>query len=191
MKAVSKTAYYCCGIRMQDAESSNPLIGDKYAKLLLGQEGMEYWQEFKDFERPNASNLARHYIIDNHVKELLKDHPDSTVILIGAGLTAVLTGSLQAIGSEIDESAVIEYKNQKLPVEECGDKLERIATDFEKETLRDKLAPYAQRQNVIIIIEGVLMYLSAAQKNNLLNTLTTLFPKNILFCDLMTRTFFQ
>lgn len=32
MKAVSKTAYYCGGVRMQDAESAKPLIGDHYAK---------------------------------------------------------------------------------------------------------------------------------------------------------------
>jgi O-methyltransferase involved in polyketide biosynthesis len=38
MKAVSKTACYCCGVRMQDAESAHPLIGDKFAKKLLGEE---------------------------------------------------------------------------------------------------------------------------------------------------------
>lgn len=191
MKPVSKTAYYCSGIRMQDAESSHPIIGDKYAKLLLGEEGMEYWKEFKDFERPNASNLARHYIIDDYVRELLKHHPHSTVIIIGAGFDSRAYRFTSGNWIEIDEPAIIENKNQKLPVEECRNKLERIAIDFEKEKLSDKLAPYAQRQNVIIIIEGVLMYLGVAQKNELLKTLTTLFPKHILFCDLMTKKFFN
>jgi len=31
MKPISKTAFYCCGVRMQDAESSNPICGDVYA----------------------------------------------------------------------------------------------------------------------------------------------------------------
>jgi methyltransferase (TIGR00027 family) len=191
MKPVSKTAYYCCGIRMQDAESEKPLIGDKYAKLLLGKEGVDYWQEFKEFEKPNASNLARHYIIDNHVKKLLQDHPGSTIIIIGAGFDSRAYRFTSGKWIEIDEPAIIEYKNQKLPVEECSNKLERIAIDFEKEKLRDKLAPYAQQPNVIIIIEGVLLYLNASQKNELLQTLTTLFPKHILFCDLMTKKFFN
>jgi O-methyltransferase involved in polyketide biosynthesis len=39
MKAVSKTAYYCCGVRMQDAESNHPVIGDYYAKRLMNEEG--------------------------------------------------------------------------------------------------------------------------------------------------------
>src|SRR6185436_9292312 len=86
MKAVSKTAWYCCGVRLQDAESPHPVIGDQYAKRLLGEEGMRYWQEFKKFDKPNASNIARHYIIDNHLKQSLHHHPDSTVILVGAGL---------------------------------------------------------------------------------------------------------
>ena len=58
MKAVSKTAYYCCGVRMQDAESNHPVIGDHYAKRLMNEEGLQYWQEFKEFKMPNASNTA-------------------------------------------------------------------------------------------------------------------------------------
>ncbi|HEY6974855.1 MAG TPA: class I SAM-dependent methyltransferase [Chitinophagaceae bacterium] len=86
MKPVSKTAYYCCGVRMQDAASAKPLIGDNYAKLLLGKEGMDYWSEFKDLRYPNASNAVRHFLIDNYVKEALLTQPGSTVVLIGAGL---------------------------------------------------------------------------------------------------------
>jgi len=86
MKPVSKTAFYCCGVRMQDAESARPVIGDNYAKRLMSEEGLQYWEEFKEFKMPNASNTARAYIIDNYLRELLSARPDSTVILIGAGL---------------------------------------------------------------------------------------------------------
>ncbi len=89
MKAVSKTAFYCCGVRMQDAESTHPVLGDYYAKRLMSEEGLQYWQEFKEFKMPNASNTARHYIIDNYLKELLSAHRGATVILIGAGLDSI------------------------------------------------------------------------------------------------------
>jgi methyltransferase (TIGR00027 family) len=191
MKAVSKTAYYCCGVRMHDAESAHPLIGDNYAKRLMGEEGLQYWEEFKEYKMPNASNTVRHFIIDNFVKDLLSAHPASTVILIGAGLDSRAYRFKSGSWIEIDEPAVIEYKNDKLPVSECQNKLERISINFETEKLADKLSPYSNRENVIIIIEGVLMYLNMQQREALLTTITTLFPKHIVFCDLMSKKFFE
>src|SRR6185436_124907 len=117
MKPVSKTAYYCCGVRMLDAESPQPLIGDNYAKLLLGKEGREYWEEFKQFKAPNASNTVRHYIIDNHVKKILSQEPGATVILIGAGLDSRAFRLPAGNWIEIDEPAIIDYKNAILPAE--------------------------------------------------------------------------
>jgi len=35
------------------------------------------------------------------------------------------------------------------------------------------------------------MYLSMAQRETLLTTVTTLFPRHIVFCDLMSRKFFE
>ena len=191
MKAVSKTAYYCCGVRMQDAESIHPVIGDNYARRLMGDEGLQYWQEFKEFKMPNASNTARHHIIDNYLKELLSAHQGSTVILIGAGLDSRAYRFKGATWIEIDEPAVIEYKNGKLPVSECLNPLERISINFETEKLSDKLTPYGNREHVIIIIEGVLMYLSMAQREALLSAITTVFPRHIVFCDIMSKSFFN
>jgi len=191
MKPVSKTAYYCCGVRMQDAESAHPLIGDKYAKTLLGKEGAAYWEEFRQFTIPNAGNTARHYLIDSWVKKELTDHPDATIILIGAGLDSRAYRFNGGRWIEIDEPAIISYKNNILPLSECNNELQRIPIEFEKENLADKLQLYTNRSFVIFIIEGVLMYLSNEQKNQLLSVVTKFFPKHILFCDLMSRRFFE
>jgi len=191
MKAVSKTAYYCCGVRMQDAESAHPVIGDNYAKRLMSEEGLQYWQEFKEFKMANAGNTARPYIIDGYLTELLDADPGSTVILIGAGLDSRAYRFKNGKWVEIDEPAVIEYKTEKLPISECPNTLERIPINFETERLADKLSSYCNRENVIFIIEGVLMYLTMAQREVLLTTITTLFPKHILFCDLMSKKFFE
>lgn len=189
MKAVSKTAYYCGGVRMQDAESAKPLIGDQYAKRLLGEEGIAYWEEFKQFVWPNASNTTRHYLIDSFVKKELADHPDATIILIGAGFDSRAYRLNGGKWIEIDEQAIIEYKNNKLPVSECKNPLTRIPIDFEKEKLADKLKPYADSSYVVFIIEGVLMYLKDEQREELLSTLISLFSKHVLFCDLMNKKF--
>ena len=191
MKAVSKTAYYCAGVRMWDAESAKPLLGDKYAKRLLGEEGAAYWQDFKQFKRPNASNTARAYFIDSFIKEELNGHPDATIILIGAGLDSRAYRINGGKWIEIDEPAIIDYKNKVLPVSECGNSLERIPIDFEKEKLADKLQAYTSHPFIIFIVEGVFMYLTNKQKKELLFTLTNLFPKHVLFCDLMSKKFFD
>jgi methyltransferase (TIGR00027 family) len=191
MKPVSKTAYYCGGVRMQDAESPHPLIGDQYAKRLMGEEGIAYWEEFKQLKWPNASNTVRHYLIDSLVKKELSDHPDTTIILVGAGFDSRAYRLKGGSWIEIDEPAIIEYKNEILPVSECANPLERISIEFEKQKLADKLRPYTNRPHVIFIIEGVFMYLTNEQKNELLSTLTTLFPQHTLFCDLMTRRFYK
>ena len=176
---------------MQDAASSHPVIGDQYAKRLMGEEGLRYWEDFKEFKMPNASNTARHYIIDCYLKELLAAHPGSTVILMGAGLDSRAYRFIGATWIEIDEPAVLEYKNERLPVSECPNALERISINFETEKLSDKLTPYGNREYVIIIIEGVLMYLSMAQREALLSAITTVFPRHIVFCDLMSKRFFN
>ncbi len=92
---------------------------------------------------------------------------------------------------EIDEPAVIEFKNEKLPVAECKNPLERIAINFKTEKLADKLSPYTNRTNLIFIIEGVLMYLSMTQRETLLTTLTILFSDHVVFCDLMSKNFLK
>lgn len=189
MNPVSRTAYYCCGVRMQDAESANPLIGDNYAKGLMGEEGIAYWQDFKAMKAPNASNTVRHYLVDNWVKKELARRHNSTVILIGAGLDSRAFRLQPGNWVEVDEPAIIDYKNALLPEDTCPNKLERIPISFATEKLADKLAPYSGQENIIIIIEGVLMYLNAAAKDELVNTLIRLFPKHLLFCDLMKKSF--
>ena len=59
MKPISQTAFYCCGVRMQDAESNKPICGDVYAKVFMSEEGLRILEKFKDEVNPNASNVAR------------------------------------------------------------------------------------------------------------------------------------
>jgi methyltransferase (TIGR00027 family) len=191
MKPVSKTAFYCCGVRMQDAESAKPLIGDNYAKRLLGAEGAAYWNIFKKLKYPNASNVARHHTIDCQLKDMLALNPDATIIIIGCGLDSRPYRFDTGHWIELDEPAIIKYKDEVLPVEECKNKLQRIAIDFQQEKLSDKLAPFQHHNRVVIVIEGVLMYLSHTQKIQMIHALTSTFRKHTLLCDLMRKNFFK
>ena len=59
MKPVSKTAYYCCGVRALDAAAARPVCGDEYADRFMTPEAWGLFEPFRGFVGPNASNVAR------------------------------------------------------------------------------------------------------------------------------------
>lgn len=191
MKPISTTAFYCCGVRMRDAEGSDPVCGDTYAKAFMNEEGLRILEAFKDETSPNASNVARHRIIDDLLRRELASDPDLCVVIIGAGFDSRAYRLKGGLWVELDEPQVIAYKDERLPAQDCPNELRRVAIDFSADSLEEKLAPFAGRVPVAVVIEGVFMYLEEAAIGRLLQTLRRLFPRHKLICDLMTREFFD
>ena len=190
MKPISKTAFYCCGVRMQDAASANPVCDDTYAKVFMNDDGLAILDAFKDETRPNASNVARHRIIDDLLQQEISNQPDLLIVIIGAGFDSRAFRLQGGSWVELDEPQVISYKNERLPAANADNDLQRISIDFASESLEHKLARFSNRSPVVVI-EGVFMYLGQEAIDDLLKTLGRLFPKHKLICDLMTRQFFQ
>ena len=191
MKPVSDTAFYCWGVRMVDAASARPVLGDFYAERFMQGRGLEVFEQFRRFDRPNASNVARARLIDDLVREELTSDPDRLVVTVGAGFD---TRPYRIGGGrwvELDEPAVMALKGERLPVEECPGPLTRIPIDFETESLAEKLAPVAGSEGAIVVVEGVLMYLTDEQRRDTLSALVGALPGHVLFCDLMTKRFFD
>ena len=192
MKPISKTAFYCCGVRMQDAERENPVCGDIYAKAFMNEDGLRILEKFKDETRPNSSNVARHRIVDDLLRQELAAHSDLRVVIIGAGFDSRAYRLKGGTWIELDEPQVIAYKNERLPVSDCPNELHRVAIDFATDSLEDKLAPFVDRGGpVVVVVEGVFMYLEQQAIEQLLKTLRRLFPQHKLICDLMKRKFFE
>ena len=189
MKPISKTAFYCCGVRMQDAEGDNPICGDTYAKVFMNEQGLQILDTFKDETRPNASNVARHRLIDDLLRQELLANPNLTIVIIGAGFDTRAFRLKGGTWIELDEPQVITYKNERLPAANSENELQRISIDFATESLEQKLATFSGRSPVTVVIEGVLMYLERATIDKLLETLHRLFPRHKVICDLMTREF--
>ena len=130
MKPISKTAFYCCGIRMQDAERAKPVCGDVYAKVFMNEDGLKILDTFKDEAGPNTSNIARHRIIDDLLRVELAAHRDLTVVIIGAGFDSRAYRLKGGAWVELDEPQVIAYKNERLPESKCQNELHRNSIDF-------------------------------------------------------------
>lgn len=188
---VSRTAYYCCGVRMLDAQANHPVLNDVYAVRFMDEEGLKTFEGFKKFKGPNASNTARHRIIDDVVREFIRKHDEPIIVIVGAGFESRAYRLKGGSWIELDEPHVIDYKNEKLPVSECTNPLKRIPIRFGEESLYDKLHPYSSYKSIIVVVEGVLMYLNEKSIDDLLDTLSKLFPQHEIVCDLMTKKFFE
>jgi methyltransferase (TIGR00027 family) len=189
MTPVSKTAYYCCGVRMMDAESANPVCNDTYARLFMDEEGLRMFDAFRNEEKPNASNVTRHRIVDDILRDELTRSPDLTIVIVGCGFDSRAFRIKGGTWIELDEPAIIAYKNEKLDSSSCPNELHRIRINFAAESLDSKLPRTSNR--VVVVIEGVFMYLTENITNQLLQTLRRVFPSHILLCDLMSQRFFE
>ena len=172
---------------MLDAEHPRSLCHDIFAKRFMDERGMQIFAPFRTETLPNISNTVRCHIIDEAIRSQLITHPDSLIITVGAGFDTRPYRITVGEWVEIDEPQIIIYKNTKLPIAECPNKLTRISIDFFNEKLIEKLAAYRAHQHIIIVIEGVFMYLENPAIESTIKQLKTLFPKHILLCDLMTK----
>jgi methyltransferase (TIGR00027 family) len=188
---ISRTAYYTLGVRAWDATRPKPACGDTYARYFMNEEAQKIWEEFKTFSYPNISNASRHAIIDNYLRDGLKEIPDDTILIVGAGFDtrAFRIGGGRWI--EVDESPIISYKESTLPSSKAPNPLTRVPIDFSGESLREKLTPFTTTKRTHIVVEGVLMYLQHKDRKKLMQTLQESFPKHIVYCDLMRKSFFD
>lgn len=188
---ISNTAFYCCGIRMEDAMRKNPVCNDQYARRFMNERGLEIFEPFRSETMSNITNVTRCRIIDDILREEIYNNVNTTIITIGAGFDTRPYRLQGGKWIELDEPQVIDYKNEKLPVSECKNYLERIPINFSRESLIDKLKIADNNEPAIIVIEGVFMYL---EPENILKTIKALqsrFPEHVLLCDLMNKRFFE
>lgn len=190
MEPVSRTAFYCCGIRMADAESPEPVCGDRFARWLMDENGLKVFAPFRRFRNPNGSNVTRHRMIDDLLREALREDAERLVVLVGAGFDTRPYRLGAGRWVELDEPAVMAHKNARLPIAQCPRSLTRIPIEFARQSIDEVLAGSAGTANALVVIEGVIMYLEPAALEATLRSLVRLFPGHRLFCDLMTRRFF-
>ena len=188
---ISRTAYYTLAVRAADAADPKPLLGDTFAARFMNDDARRVWEEFKSFNAPNASNAARHVMIDEHLRRALAADAAATVVIIGAGFD---TRAFRLPGGrwfEFDEAEILTYKEQCLPAASAPNPLVRVPVDFARDSLADKLAVVGSPANVHVVIEGVLMYLAHQQRRALLDTVKSCFPRHTIYVDLMRKSFFE
>lgn len=191
MNPISKTAFFCCGIRADDARSPGSICSDIYAEDFMTGEGRTVYAPFSGNTRRNATNVVRSRIIYDEIARRLKANKNLQIINIGTGFDSRAYRLAGGRWFEFDEAAVIEHKNTILAPEECPNILRRRAVDFSAGELPAALRECDPDAETLIVIEGVFMYLDKTQVHQLLTTLSDSFADHTLICDLMNRVFFR
>ncbi|HQR53454.1 MAG TPA: class I SAM-dependent methyltransferase [Burkholderiales bacterium] len=191
MNPISNTAYYCCGVRMDDAERTPSLCDDHYARRFMDAHGLEVFAPFRTETMPNILNITRCRIVDDLVRRELARERATTVVSIGAGFDTRPYRFSAGRWVELDEPQVIDVKNAKLPAAECPNPLTRLGIRFATDSLATTLAPHAGAAPTLVLIEGVFMYLEPAAIEATLRAVRQVFPRHLLVCDLMNRRFFD
>ena len=189
MKPISNTAFYCCGIRMLDAEGPYPICGDQYAARFMDERGLEIFRRFGGESRPNAGNVARHRYIDDLLRGDLEHDARQQIVLIGCGFDSRAFRLNGGSWYELDEPQLISYKNERLPAEQAPNPLVRVPIDFAADSLREKLSTLPRNVPTVFVIEGVTMYVTAESLRSTLEVIRALFPAARVIADLMSRAF--
>lgn len=187
MKPITNMAFYCCGVRVEDAARKFPLCGDHYAQLFMCDYGVRIYDIFKEEENSNASMLVRHRIIDDLLRARLAPHPNTCIITIGAGFDSRPYRLKGGTWFELDEPQVVQWKEDRLPAADCPNRLQRIPIDFSSDCLEAKLASMPIDGPVVLVVEGVFIYLDEAEICHAIAIFHKLFPEHELICDLVSR----
>lgn len=191
MKPVSKTAFYCCAVRMLDAQSAHPICGDRYAHRFMDGDQHNMLELCRSMRRRTVTNVTRARVIDDKLRTVLAANPDLPVVVIGAGFDSRPYRLSGGRWYEFDEPGVMEYKESRLPTSECSNPLARISIDFASESLEDRLLALGLSGPVSVVMEGVTMYLEEKQLRSNLKAFRRAFPRHTLICDLLQQRFLR
>jgi methyltransferase (TIGR00027 family) len=182
---ISKTAFYTLGARAFDAARARPICGDTFAEHFMDEDARAVWSHFAGLSGPNVSTVVRHRVIDDRLREVIAEAPGALIVVLGAGFD---TRAFRLPGGrwiEIDEAPVITRKEARLPAGEAPNPLERVPVDFSAPAWMDAVRRLATNDRVIVVVEGVWMYLSDEQRDAILALLGQVFPRHELLVDLI------
>lgn len=169
IRNVSDTALWVAMYRAIESERPDALFYDPYARRLAGERGERI---FKEIHMPGWPIVVRTQVLDELILNSVEEQRFDTVLNLAAGLDTrpyrlALPATLRWV--EVDLPDMIEYKNQALSDAKCFCRLERHALDLADSAARRALFTRvgAAADKVLVITEGLLIYLDEAQVRSL------------------------
>ncbi|MBO1070817.1 MAG: class I SAM-dependent methyltransferase [Dolichospermum sp. DEX189] len=178
IKHISDTALWVAVERAIESENQNTHFRDPFSQLLVSEHRKQIAKTTKYGEVERLVLITRTCLIDEILLRLIETEGVDTVLNLGSGLDTrpyrlSLPSSLQWI--EVDFPHILSYKLEKLVNESPKCSLELVKLDLtdvaSRKTLFSRINSEAKR--VLVISEGLLAYLTAAQVASLATDLKT------------------
>lgn len=158
-----------------------------YASYFYDKEALEIFSkidyDFSKFENGKMSLygcLARSIILDREVKKFLEKYPNSKCISLGCGFdtrfSRIDNGKIQWF--EFDFPGVIALRKQ---IFSSNDRVFSCVGNVLEEKIYQEIRQ--EEENVVIIIEGLLIYFTEEEVKKLFHILKRNFPKATIFAE--------
>lgn len=177
---VAETLLITLYIRGNDAKRANPILNDYRSFEIMQQIDYDF-DKFKNSDASYFGTLARIRVMDRKVREFIEQHPKCNILSIGCGLDTrferVDNGQIQWYNLDFPEVMELRshfFKEQKRVVNITKSALDRTWT---KEIVWND-------EPLLIVSEGVFMYLKKDEVQEVLQILTDSFPSFTLHLDL-------
>lgn len=166
--------------RALESRKKNHAFYDKTAIAVI--DSLDY-----DFKKHGKSKMnmwgcaARTIIFDREVSEYIQKHPNCSIVNMACGLddrfSRVDNGTIEWYN--IDFQNVMKIREKIIPLNDRVINISSSVLDF---TWIEKIK---NKENVLVIAEGLLMYLKENEVQNLFKKVSTSFKNCTLLCELM------
>ena len=156
------------------SEKFKSVLDDFKAREIVSKAQFDF-EHLKIEHKTQVMLTIRAVIIDSYTNKFIEEHKDCTVIHLGCGLDsrALRVKKEYAKWYDIDFPEVIEYRKMYYSESEEYRMLPSSVTDLR---WIEKTIPTAN--DVLIIAEGLMMYLSQEEVNALINAMSSSFPQS-------------
>ena len=172
LRNVSDTARWVACYRAEESERKDALFDDPFARRLAGEHGFDLLDAMPKGRRYGAWPMVmRTVVFDRLLLERVKDGTD-VVLNLAAGLDARpyrMPLPKDLLWVEVDLPGMIDYKTEVLAGETPVCRLERVSRDLaDAAARRDVFGGVGARgKNVLVLSEGLLIYLETEQVEEL------------------------
>lgn len=174
---ISDTSYWTAAVRAVETKRSDSIFKDEVAIELIDSKEEEILASIPNSKKYSWGIVTRTKIMDDYIEEIIEKENIDTVLNLGAGLDTRpyrLNLPIELNWVEVDFQHIINFKNEKL----CGHtpicNLKRIPLDLHDYKHRKTLLKNidAKANKVLVVSEGLLVYLSEEEVNYLATDLS-------------------
>lgn len=169
---VSDTARWVAVYRAMETARPDAIFRDPFAERLAGERGQQIVDEMKYGRRMAWAMIVRTKVFDEVILDVIKRENVDLVLNLACGLDARawrldVPADLRWV--DVDFPVMIDYKTEIMKNERPACRYEAVATDLTNDAVRSALFARlgAGAQRVMVLSEGLLIYLAPEQVSTL------------------------